>query len=78
MKQYHGLIKREYYINVGVEADSLNEARRKVREMAEVMPIDCYDYEAPMHIYCKELGSNDKMMFSEVIESKEQRKEYNE
>lgn len=69
MKRYQGLIKREYYINVGVEAKDLNDARRKIHDMAVVMPPDCYDYEAPMHIYCKEMNSKDKMLLSEVVEA---------
>lgn len=57
MKKYQGLIKRVFYTNVGVEADSLNEARRKVREMAEVMSPDVYDYEEPTFLYVKEMGA---------------------
>ena len=69
MKQYQGLIKREFYINVGVEAENLNEARLKIRKLAEVMPPDCYDYEAPMHVYCKEMNSTEKMRFFDTVEN---------
>ena len=55
--RYQGLIKRVFYTNIGVEADSLGEARRKIRERAEALPPDVYDYEEPSFICVKESGA---------------------
>ena len=58
-----------FYTNVGVEAKDLNEARRKVREMAEVMPPDVYDYEEPTFLYVKEYGADSYGdLYSDYIE----------
>lgn len=66
--KYQGVIKRVLYTNVGVEADSLAEAREKVRKMAECMPPDCYDYEEPSMIYLKQWKAEGNGEFIGCIE----------
>ena len=66
--KYQGVIKRVLYTNIGVEADSLVEAREKIRKMAECMEPDCYDYEEPIHIYLKQWGEEGRGQFMDCIE----------
>ena len=71
--KYRGLIKRVFYTNVGVEAQDLDEARRKVRDLAEVMEPDCYDYEEPLSVYVNKWTDNERWSFFDQVERKDKR-----
>lgn len=75
--RYQGVIRRVLYTNIGVEADSLAEAKGKAMDLARALSPDVYDYEDIATVHLKEWnapGNGSLVDYLEVKKDHDRRK----
>lgn len=68
--KYIGIIQRVLYTNIGVEADSLGEARSKVMDLARALSPDIYDYEDVATVHLKEWNESGNGVWVDYLKIK--------
>ena len=68
MPEFRGVVYRTYYTNLATTAESENEARVKLRDLAEQLKPEDYDYAEPLHLLVSPLKRNEPVAAENVVD----------
>lgn len=68
MPEFKGVVYRTYYANLATTAESEQEARVKLRDLAEQLKPEDYDYAEPLHLLVSPLKRNEPVAAENVVD----------
>lgn len=68
MPEYRGVVKRTLYANLATVADNKKQATQQLREIAELLQPDDYDFAEPLKLYVTSLKRDEPIAADQVVE----------